>query len=75
MSILRTMGHVLARGAVTMLLTGCVLPLSDSEGPSSSYQGSPGAYDTPYSGSGSSAPTRPRVPGPAGLRQLHRELS
>ena len=64
MSILRAMRRLLARGAATMLLTSCVLPLSDSDGPSRSYQGSGGGYDTPYGGYGSSAPARPEYRGP-----------
>ena len=52
MSIRRAMSRLLARGAATMLLTGCVLPLSDSDNPSpsSSYPGGSG-YDAPYGGS------------------------
>jgi CVNH domain len=64
MSIRRAMSRVLARGAATMLLTGCVLPLSDSDGPSPAtpYQGGSG-YDAPYGSLDGSSIGRPEYRG------------
>ena len=63
MWILRVMARLMLPGAASMLLTGCILPMSDNDGPSNSYQRSPGGYDTPYGGSGGSA-SRPEYRGP-----------
>jgi hypothetical protein len=63
MWILSAVGRLLACGAATMLLTSCVLPMPDGEGPPSSYQGSSSGYDTPYRDYGSSS-ARPEYRGP-----------
>jgi hypothetical protein len=58
------LGRTLARGAAALLLAGCVLPLSDDEGPSTSYQGNSAGYDAPYGSSYGSSPGRPEYRGP-----------
>jgi hypothetical protein len=64
MAIGSALRRALARGAAALLLAGCVLPLSDDEGPSTSYQGSGSGYDTSYGSGYGSAPGRPEYRGP-----------
>src|SRR5262249_44418749 len=64
----------------TMLLTSCVLPVSDSDGPATPYQGSSGGYDAPYGSTlgSSSGRDRPEYRGtlPSGTyTESCRELS
>ena len=61
MSFLRAPSRLLARAAATVLLTSCVLPLSDSDRSSTPYQGSSGGYDAPYGGSYGSPVGRDRT--------------
>ena len=60
MAIGSALRRTLARGVAALLLTGCVLPLSDDEGPSTSYQGSRTGYDAPHGSSSG----RPEYRGP-----------
>jgi hypothetical protein len=64
MTIWRALRWTVARGTAALLLTGCMLPLSDDEGPSSSYQGSSGGYDAPYGSGYGSSSSRPEYRGP-----------